>query len=282
MAETDAARTKEGADFMKASIPPRQRERFRMGLVCAACGLLVVPAIAAVIMLGRFLYWGIRNGHHRRAFVAVLAALVGIVLAVLSAWGMVEGARYFAYSMTLSWHTCYLSPAIHRYYDRHGRLADSLDELKDSGFGWPVAYVLESGSGYIAPHYLPVTDWDGETPFIVAVTGTSEEYPDRRGYVVLGDWGQAHYATVRDLRWMLKADDVVREHGGEPRRWKDVDWEGPATPMPELPPPPEEFRSSGGSSGDIELNCRRLGRMSSTPMTARRITKTMGDNTENF
>ena len=68
--------------------------------------------------------------------------------------------------------------------------------------------------------YVPAADWDEKTPFVVAVTVLSDRRQyNLRAYVILGDWGVAHFSPNENLQWLLKIDNTLRRSGGEKRLW---------------------------------------------------------------
>jgi len=210
-------------------MPPSLVTRMCVAATCAACGILVVPVFVAVVCLVPVVTWAVRQ--HRTRCILWLCAigLGGMFMGSLSAYGIWNLVHFKMYQFEQSLHTCMLSAAIYTHYERCGRLSETLEEIRQTGVYGSQAYRFPDNDNGVPPFYLPVTNWDGKAPVVVAVTGRSKDYPRdyserMRGYVILGDLGSAHFASEHDLVWILKADDIVREALGDRRHWESVNW----------------------------------------------------------
>lgn len=198
--------------------------RMRIAAAYAACGMLIIPLVVSLVYLAPVVGWVLcqkRYGHIARMLGIVILGLVMVTPSVLGAlsWWYYTGYRY-----GLSIHTSVLSAEIHRYYKEHGNLPETLEEISRQGIYAQAYRFPEDGDG-LPPLYLPVSNWDGRTPVIVAITAKSQRYPmGDRGYVILGDWATAHFASEEDLQWILRADSVVRDKLGDQRNWGAVTW----------------------------------------------------------
>jgi len=195
------------------------------GITCAACGIPIVPVFVAVVCLVPVVTWAVRQ--HRTRFILGLCAIGfgGVSVSAYGTWKLVQGSMY---RYELGVHTCMLAAAIYVHHERCGSLPETLEEIRQTGDYGSQAYRFPDNDNGVPPFYLPVTHWDGKAPVVVAVTGRSSDYPRdyseaMRGYVILGDTG-GHFASERELEWILKADDVVRAALGEPKRWESVNW----------------------------------------------------------
>jgi len=196
----------------------------RWAFLSAFCGFLVFPAVIALVKSVQIIRWAVKT----RRYGWIISALgISIVAAGTASFSLYVGwawLRVWLYEFQVGAHTSCLSAAIHRYHEARGRLPESLDEMRETGFYDPVFYIYPGREG-VSPLYLPIHEWDGTTPVVVAVTAKCPRVPGaRRAFVILGDWGGAHYATDDDLRWILAADDRIREALGEKQRWANVPW----------------------------------------------------------
>jgi hypothetical protein len=113
--------------------------------------------------------------------------------------------------------------AIHWYYSEHGALPESVMAVEKTGIYGTGAYrlpssVFESWNSHSGRYvsYLPVQDWDGATPFVVAVQPRTGR--KIRGFVVLGETS-ARPATEQQLREVLLRDNAARAKAGESLMW---------------------------------------------------------------
>lgn len=210
--------------------PSRVKEHARLAAVCAACGPLILPATCSVGLLIPVAKWAL--GNRRGAWVALSCAIVllaGLTMLPTLYLGHRWLERGLA-NMAIGTHTSVLSAQIHYYYQDHGDLPETLEELRRARPGAPQAYTYMSEHGRAEPRYLPVDNWDEKTPVVVAVLGpTKGQLEDQRAYVVLGHWAGAHYASHDDLQWILKMDNAVRLSLGDEHVWRDLDcnvWPG--------------------------------------------------------
>ena len=199
----------------------------RWAFLSAFCGFLIFPAVVALVKSVQIIRWAVNT---RRYGWIVSALVIIIVAAGTASFSLSMGwawLRVRMYEFQLGAHASYLSAAIYKYHETQGRLPESLDELRETGLYGPIAYEHPGREG-VSPLYLPIHEWDGTTPVVVAVTAKCSPVSGarRRAFVILGDW-LVHYATDDDLRWILAADDRIREALGEQRRWGDLPWQQP-------------------------------------------------------
>ncbi len=226
---------------METTDRPARRARFRGRLVaaglCTMLSVVILPAVAAVALCA---WTGIGAARRRRWWVVGAAAALFVAATAGGLVGLVVLRRQ-AYRMGLSVHASALVQAV-RWAGNETRTPPlTLDEVRQKGAMVPTAYVLSDGDPCTRPHYLPVSEWDGRTPVIIAVTARSPKYPDmERAYIRVFDpamdpdresweWIAYGLATPAALRGLLAEDDRTRARLGEPRRWAEVEglWDVP-------------------------------------------------------
>jgi hypothetical protein len=159
----------------------------------------------------------------RRRWVVAGVLLAGLVVAVVC------GLESYRYRMAIAWQMPRLAGAVHWYYQDYGELPPSVQALRDYGAYGQGATRLPGGWWEGSNHhtgpdvlYLPVKDWDGKTPYVLAVRpplGLSS-----RAYYVLDGSCSAHYASEEELAEILKRDDELRAATSQPGRWAQVSW----------------------------------------------------------
>jgi hypothetical protein len=166
------------------------------------------------------------TGKRKRRRIVIGVALAVLVLAGLGLWLWAE----LRYRMNMAYHTPGLAGALYWYHAEHRELPEKLETVEATGLYGRTPYRLPRGrwealmGDYTGPRpvYLPVRDWDGNTPFIIAL-GAFIGRSGGRGYVKIGDT-RGYFATREELELLLAEDDRAREAKGQPGRWRDVDW----------------------------------------------------------
>lgn len=155
--------------------------------------------------------------------------IAGVTLLLLAA-GLVVGAcayESYNYHITVGYQMPCLAGAIHLYYQNERALPHTLDGMTLYGRG---AYRLpangwEGWNQHSGPKvlYLPVRDWDGNTPYVIAVQPPLGRCGSLRHYLVLGDTAPRQ-AMEGELGEVLSRDDELRARNHQPGRWDRIDW----------------------------------------------------------
>lgn len=205
-------RDKDGAGNEGAPTAGRlPRWRLWCAGVCVAIGVLVIPALVALVLVGPVIIRGVREGRARWVLGGSAIALGALISGGVGLCGL----SAFCNHARFSWEAAYLASAIIRYQESYGRLPDSLDDLSEAGL-YPAPDAAPRG----IKTYLPVGGWDGKTRVVIAVVVCKQPlWPkDAYAYILAGD-SRAHYVSLPDLDQVLVEDNSVREVLGEARRW---------------------------------------------------------------
>jgi len=207
---------------LEQGLPTKSKEYTRLAAVCAACGFLIVPSICALGLLIPPTRWALRNRLKGRLALICGIFLLTILTPLPTLYAGYYTLQHFMLRYRLGAHTSLLSAQIHRYYGEYQRLPMTFEELRRSNPDALRAYADKGNDRRVEVLYKPVADWDEKTPFVVAVTVLSGRKQDSlRAYVILGDWGVAHFASNGDLQWILKVDNALRRSVGQEQLWEE-------------------------------------------------------------
>ena len=148
-----------------------------------------------------------------------IAVLVGLLL------GGIHLFVFYRYRMAVMYQMLTLTQAFRAYYEEHQALPADLRTIEATGLFGGGAYRLprsgwEGWNEHSGPEviYLSVDNWDGKTPYVIAVQPRILSNRGARHFLVIGDTA-VHATTEAKLRDVLSADDKLRAQTGQSRRW---------------------------------------------------------------
>ncbi|GAI56604.1 unnamed protein product, partial [marine sediment metagenome] len=121
--------------------------------------------------------------------------------------------EWYSYHVTVMYQMPTLAAAIYFYYEDEKAFPDSIDAIEATGRYGGGAYRLpangwEGWNEHSGPAllYLPVRDWDGDTPYVIAVQPPLKRRSGVRCYLVSGDTA-SRQTTEEGLAEVLARDD---------------------------------------------------------------------------